>query len=145
MLYTPLDLDNPVLIWLWDYVNLTDDLVPIRGARSTFTYDLPFFPYGREHPMEETRDLLDTPAPSRLAASYDAAGNFVMIGDSFSGQHGQDLRIAMEAIGFDHGRRALDSQHGRSRGRSLDHLPALRRGRPSFIGPKKDVYFSVLL
>jgi len=100
ILYTPLDLDQPVLIWLWDYMNLTDDLVPIRGARSTFTYDLPFFPYGREHPMEETRDLQDTPSPSRLAANYEAAGNFVMLGDSFSGEHGEDLRIAMEAIGF---------------------------------------------
>jgi hypothetical protein len=100
MLYAPLDLDNPLLIWLWDYVNLTDALVPIRGARSTFTYDLPFFPYGREHPTEETRELQDTLSPGRLAASYDATGNFVMLADSFSGQHGQDLRLTMEAIGF---------------------------------------------
>jgi len=100
LLYAPLDLDNPLLIWLWDYVNLTDDLIPIRGARSTFTYDLPFFPYGREHPMEATRDLQDTPSPSRLAASYEATGHFVMFADSFSGQHGENLRLAMEAIGF---------------------------------------------
>jgi len=98
-LYTPLALDDPFLIWLWDYVNVTDDLVPIRGARSTFTYDLPFFQYGREHPMEETRDLQGAPSPSRLAASYDATGNFVMLADSFSGQHGHDLRLAMEALG----------------------------------------------
>ena len=100
LLYAPLDLGDPLLIWLWDYVNLTDDLVPIRGARSTFAYDLPFFPYGREHPMEETRDLQDARSAGRLAASYEATGNFVMIADSFAGQRGQDLRIAMEVIGF---------------------------------------------
>jgi hypothetical protein len=100
MLYAPLDLGDPILIWLWDYVNVTDELVPIRGTRSTFTYDLPFFPYGREEPMEATQDLQETASPGRLAASYDATGNFVMLADSFSGEHGQDLRLAMEAIGF---------------------------------------------
>ncbi len=100
MLYQPFVGDDPFVVWLWDYVNLMDALAPIRGARSTFTYDLPLFPYGREHPMEETRDLQDTMSPGRLAASYEATGNFVMLADAFAGQDGQDLRIAMEAIGF---------------------------------------------
>lgn len=100
LLYSPLVQDDPILIWLWDYMNLTDSLVPIRGTRSAFTYDLPFFPYGREHPMEETLDLQATPSPSRLAASYEATGHFVMLADSFSGPHGQNLRLAMEAVGF---------------------------------------------
>ena len=100
LIYAPLDLGDPLLIWLWDYVNVTDELVPIRGARSTFTYDLPFFPYGREHPMEETRDLQGTLSPGRLAASYDATGNFVMLSDSFSGERGETLRLAMEAVGL---------------------------------------------
>ena len=96
----PLNLSNPFLAWLWDFVNVTEYLVPIRGVRSTFTYDLASFPYGREHPMEQTRDLQGTPSPGRLAASYDATGDFVMLADSFSGPHGQDLRLAMEATGF---------------------------------------------
>ncbi len=98
--YAPGDLGDPFLAWLWDYVNATDDLLPIRGVRSTFTYDLPSFPYGRESPVEETRDLPDSASPGRLAAHYDATGNFVMLADSFSGQHGQDLRLAMEAAGL---------------------------------------------
>ncbi len=100
MLYAPVDMDNPLLIFLWDYMNLTDDLLPIRGARSTFTYDLPFFPYGREHPMEGTRDLQGSPSPGRLAGSYDATGNFVMLSDSFSGENGEELRLAMAAVGL---------------------------------------------
>jgi len=100
LIYAPLDLGDPILVLLWDFVNVTEDLLPIRGARSTFTYDLPFFPYGREHPMEETRDLQGTPSPGRLAASYEATGNFVMLADSFSGEHGEQLRFAMEAVGL---------------------------------------------
>ena len=100
LIYAPLDLGDPILILLWDFVNVTDDLLPIRGARSTFTYDLPFFPYGREHPMEATRDLQGTPSPGRLAGSYDATGNFVMLGGSFSGEHGEEIRLMMEAAGL---------------------------------------------
>jgi hypothetical protein len=100
LIYAPPETGDPLLIWLWDYVEMRKGLVPIRGVRSTFTYDLPLFPYGREHPMEETRDLEAAPSPSRLAASYDATGNFVMLSDSFSGQNGEDLRIAMEAFGL---------------------------------------------
>ncbi len=100
LLYAPGDLGNPFLAWLWDYVNRTDDLFPIRGDRSTFTYNLPAFPYGRESPVEGTRDLPGTPSPGTLAAGYDATGNFVMLADSFSGQHGEDLRVAMEAAGL---------------------------------------------
>ena len=100
LFYAPGDLGDPLLIFLWGYVNATVDLLPIRGARSTFTYDLPFFPYGREHPMEETRDLQGSPSPGRMAGSYDATGNFVMLSDSFSGEHGENLRLAMEAIGL---------------------------------------------
>ncbi len=96
--YAPGVLGDPWLDALWTYVNATAQLVPIRGARSTFTYDLPFFPYGREHPMEETRALQGAPSPSRLAASYDATGNFVMLADSFSGADGDLIRIQMELI-----------------------------------------------
>jgi hypothetical protein len=98
LLYAPGNLGDPWLDMLWDYVNATEELVPIRGTRSTFTYDLPFFPYGREHPMEETRDLEDTMSPSRLAASYDVSGNFVVLADAFSGAQGDLIRVQMEAI-----------------------------------------------
>ena len=98
--YEPEDLGDPLLIWLWGYVDVAPDMNPMRGARSTFTYDMPFFPYGREHPMEETRDLEGTMSPGRLAASYDATGNFVFLGDSFSGPEGENMRLAMEAAGF---------------------------------------------
>ena len=95
--YTPLDMGDPFLIWLWDFFNITENLVPIRGVRSTFTYDLPFFPYGREHPMQETLPLQDAPAEGRLAARYDASGHFVVLTDSFSGDEGEELRLLMEA------------------------------------------------
>ena len=85
---------------LWDFMNGVPDLMPISGARSAFTYDLPFFPYGREHPMEETRDLQGAPSESRLAASYDATGNFVMLTACFSGQYGQDIRIFLQNSGL---------------------------------------------
>lgn len=98
MLYAPGQLGDPFLDALWDYVNSTTELAPIRGARSTFAYDLPFFPYGKEHPMEEARDLPGTSAPGRLAASYDATGHFVYLADAFSGTQGQLLRVQMEAI-----------------------------------------------
>jgi len=95
--YAPLDIGDPFLIWLWDFFNITENLVPIRGVRSTFTYDLPFFPYGREHPMQETLPLQDAPAEGRLAARYDASGHFVVLTDSFSGDEGEELRLLMEA------------------------------------------------
>ena len=100
LLYAPLDLGDPLLVFLWDYVNVTEELVPIRGASSVFAYNLPSFPYGREHPMEATRALQDTPSESRLAATYDASGHFVMLADSFSGDHGENIKYAMEAIGL---------------------------------------------
>jgi hypothetical protein len=95
--YVPDDHGDPLLIWLWAWVNATNQLFPVRGARSTFTYDLPFFPYGREDPMEATRDLQGAPSGSSLAASYDAVGNFVMLAESFSGAEGEQLRLALEA------------------------------------------------
>ena len=98
--YEPEDLGDPLLIWLYGYMDVAPNLNPMRGVRSTFTYDLPFFPFGREHPTEQTRDLEGTMSEGRLAASYDAAGNFVFLGDSFSGPEGENLRLAMEAAGF---------------------------------------------
>ena len=100
LVYAPLDLVSPLLVAIWDAMNVTDTLVPIRGVRSTFTYDLPFFPYGREHPMEQTSPLEAEPAPGRLAASYDASGNFVLLTDSFSGQQAQEFRVLLVAGGF---------------------------------------------
>jgi hypothetical protein len=100
LLYAP-NLEDDLLINLWDnYLNLTDQLIPIRGARSTFSYDLPRFPYGREHPMEGTQVLQDAPSEGRLAATYDATGNFVMLADSFSGARGEALRLALEGAGL---------------------------------------------
>ncbi len=87
-------LEDPFLIDLWDnYVDLTDDLIPIRGTRSTFTYDLPLYPFGREHPLE------GAVSDGLLAGSYDASGNFVMLADSFSGVRGEAIRIALELAG----------------------------------------------
>ena len=100
LLYAPGHEGDAFLMSLWDYMNGVPDLMPISGARSAFTYDLPFFPYGREHPMEETRDLQGAPSESRLAASYDATGNFVMLTACFSGQYGQDIRIFLQNSGL---------------------------------------------
>lgn len=99
MLYAPVDQANPVLVFIWDQLDIFEPLVPIRGARATFTYDLPFFPYGRENPFEPST-LEDEPSPGRLAARYEAVGNFVMLTDSFSGEHAEEWRLAMEAAGF---------------------------------------------
>lgn len=96
MVYAPVDLANPILVFIWDQLDVVEPLVPIRGARATFTYDLPFFPYGREHPMEATRTLQDTPSESRLAARYEATGNFVMLTDSFAGDQAEEWRLIME-------------------------------------------------
>jgi len=82
--YVPDDHGDPLLIWLWAWVNATNQLFPVRGARSTFTYDLPFFPEGEL-------------SGSGLDASYDAVGNFVMLAESFSGAEGEQLRLALEA------------------------------------------------
>ena len=98
--YEPEDLGDPLLIWLWAYMDAAPNLNPMRGARSTFTYDLPSFPYGREHPTEGTRDLEGPMSEGRLAASYDATGNFVFLGDSFSGPEGEMLRFAMVGAGL---------------------------------------------
>jgi len=100
LLYAPGFQGDYFLTSLWDYMNGTPDLLPIRGARSAFTYDLPSFPYGREHPMEETRDLQGTPSEGRLAASYDATGNFVMLTACFSGDYGQEIRLFLESSNF---------------------------------------------
>ncbi len=98
--YAPL-FDDEILRTLWDeYLDLTSPLIPIRGARCTFTYDVPFFPFGRENPMEETRPLEETPSGGLLAGSYDASGNFVMIADSFSGERGEVVRLMLEAAGL---------------------------------------------
>lgn len=98
MLYAPGTLGDPFLDQLWDFVNSTTEMVPIRGARARFAYDLPFFPYGRDNPMEVSRELPDTASPGRLAASYDATGNFVVLADAFSGSQGDLLRMQMEAV-----------------------------------------------
>lgn len=95
LVYAPGPFGDPFLVSLWDFMN-GNGLLPIRGARSAFTYDLPFFPYGREHPMEETRDLQIAPSESRLAASYDATGNFVMLTSCYSGAHGQAIRTFLQ-------------------------------------------------
>jgi hypothetical protein len=100
LIYAPLDLANPLLVVLWDALDLTDPLVPIRGVRSTFAYDLPSFPYGREHPMKQTLPLQDEPSESRLAASLEVTGNFVILTDSFSGGRATEFRLLLEAGGF---------------------------------------------
>ena len=99
--YAPGDFGNEFVHDMWWDVFMSDnwvDLAPIRGARSTFAYDLPPFPYGREHPMEATLPLEGE--ASKLDASYDASGNFVMLADSFSGEAGEQVRLALEAAGL---------------------------------------------
>jgi hypothetical protein len=98
MFYAPGQLGDPFLDALWEFVNSTTALVPIRGSRSSFTYDLPLFPYGKTHPMEEAEDLPGTSAPGGLAASYDASGHFVYLADAFSGTQGDLLRAQIQAI-----------------------------------------------
>ena len=99
IVYAPWPLGDSFLILLRGFM-AGNGLLPIRGARSAFTYDLPSFPYGREHPTEATQALQGAPSEGRLAASYDATGNFVLLSDSFSGERGETLRLAMEAVGL---------------------------------------------
>jgi hypothetical protein len=98
--YAPGSFGNEVVVLLWD--TLMDDdvmnLTPIRGARSIFAYDLPAFPYGRGNPMGPTLPLED--GGSGVAPSYEASGNFVMVADSFSGDTGVQVRIALELAGL---------------------------------------------
>ncbi len=98
--YAPGDLGNPVLTALWDYFDATEDLLPIRGVRATFHYDLPRFPYGRIHPLEETEPLQEGAASGRLASGYDANGDFVMLAEAFTGEQGEALRLFMEEAGL---------------------------------------------
>jgi hypothetical protein len=83
-----------------DLFDMDNSIFPIRANRVTFTYDLPFFPYGREHPMEPTRDLQDDPPEGSLAANYQAEGNFVMLSACFSGAHGQQVRNFLQGSGL---------------------------------------------
>ncbi len=76
------------------------DLAPIRGVRSSFAYDLPDFPYGREHPMEQTQALPEAPSPGGLAGVYEPSGNFVMLADSFSGDNGERIRLLLGVTNY---------------------------------------------
>jgi hypothetical protein len=97
LIYTPLDMEDTLLTLIWDHFEV------VRGVRSRFAYDLPFFPYGREHPFEETVALQEG-ATEGLASAYDANGDFVCLIEAFSGQDGQQVRVFMEAgeltVGF---------------------------------------------
>jgi hypothetical protein len=99
--YTHGAFGNEIVAVMWDTVLMGDtglNLAEIRGARSIFAYDLPLFPYGREHPLEATLPLVG--GGGELDASYDATGNFVMIGDALSGTNGQLVRLLLEASGL---------------------------------------------
>lgn len=94
LLYVPPDLNDPLLIALWDNFDI------IRGVRSGFTYDLPNFPYGREEPFEQTAVLQAGSTGDGVAASYDANGDFVCLIEAFSGDDGEAVRRFMELEGF---------------------------------------------
>ena len=99
IVYAPWPLEDSFLTLLRGFM-AGSDLPPIRGARSTFAYDLPRFPYGREHPTEATQVLQGVPSEGRLAASYDATGNFVMLASCYSGAHGQQVRVFLQSSGL---------------------------------------------
>jgi len=98
--YAPIDHGHPILTVIWDFFNVMERFFPIRGVRATFVYDLPLFPYGREHPFEQTLPLQAEPTDSRFAASYDAVGNFILLTDSFAGDSGQQVKNLLEGTGF---------------------------------------------
>jgi len=98
--YAPVDHGHPLLTVIWDFFNVMERFFPIRGVRATFVYDLPLFPYGREHPFEQTLPLLEEPTGNRFAASYDATGNFILLTDSFAGDSGQRVKNLLEGTGF---------------------------------------------
>jgi len=100
ILYAPIDHGHPLLTVIWDFFNVMERYLPIRGVRTTFEYNLPSFPYGREHPFEQTLPLQDEPTDSRFAASYDAVGNFILLSDSFAGESGQQVKNLLEGTGF---------------------------------------------
>jgi hypothetical protein len=99
--YAPGEFDEDMIDTLWEIVNTELGVLPVRGARSTFTYNLPAFPYGRDHPMEDSKALPGDAPEGMLAASYDATGNFVMLADAFAGSgiesSGEQVRLALLA------------------------------------------------
>jgi hypothetical protein len=80
--YTPPPLDSPFWTVITTYFDPSGNLFPIRAHRTTFTYDLPFFPYKEiDAPRSWAQDT-DPLGPYDL---YTAKGDFVMVNDSFSG------------------------------------------------------------
>jgi len=94
--YTPPALDS--LFWdiIVAYFDPGSNLFPIRAHRTTFTYDLPFFPYKEiDAPRSWAQDT-DPLGPYDL---YTAKGDFVMVSDSFSGDTDNFLGL-LEATGL---------------------------------------------
>jgi hypothetical protein len=84
----------------WDIMiallNMGGDVLPINADRVSFTYDLPYFPYGREHPLKTTHKT----GPPFWGADQDplgpyplftAKGDFVTIAEAFDQDGGQEF------------------------------------------------------
>ena len=96
-------------VGFWDamifLLSLGTEILPVHANRVSFTYDLPYFPYGREHPLEPT---MRTGAPFWGADSdplgpyplFTAKGDFVYIAEAFYGDGGEAFMDVLESYGL---------------------------------------------
>ena len=106
--YAPPSFGSP----FWDVMsfllNNEGSILPMHVNRVAFSYDIPYFPYGRLHPLENTRR--DDPAfwdPSGdddpIGGPYPlftAKGDFAAVCESFYGDGGENFLNMLEADGF---------------------------------------------
>jgi len=102
--------DPPVFeVGFWDamiyLLSMGTEVLPVRANRVSFTYDLPYFPYGREHPLQATQKT----GPPFWGADDDplgpyplftAKGDFVVIAESFYGGGGQAFLDVLQQYGL---------------------------------------------
>lgn len=73
--------------------NQGGEILPVAANRATFTYDLPFFPYGKTHPMRETENTGpfwgDLEDPLGSWPLFTVKGDLVFINEAFYGDGGE--------------------------------------------------------
>ena len=97
----PIEFWNAMLDLLIEEGN---DILPISANRATFTYNIPLFPYGREHPL---RDEVDTAPlwgeledPLGTWPMFTAKGDLVYLNEAFYGEGGQAFMDMLIAYGI---------------------------------------------
>jgi len=104
--YEPPDLGVPFWDAALDMFDGDNNIFPIKANRVTFTYNLPFFPYGREDPMEDTvttgglwGDGID-PDPLGPYPLVTAKGDFVYVAEVFDQGGGDQFMDILKSYGL---------------------------------------------